>query len=65
MSYLVFDIGCIECGEESQPVGIFPTQQEAEAAKEAYITHEPNGFGRDWGRPEWGGKHSVEIFEIS
>ena len=62
--YLVFDIGCIECGEDSNAVGIFNTRKEAEASIKKYITNKPNENGRNWGRPEWHGEHSVEIFEI-
>ena len=63
-SYLVFDIGCIECGEESKPVGVFSSKKEAQKAVDKYLTNEPNEFGTRWGRPEWSGQHSVEIFPI-
>lgn len=62
--YLVFDIGCIECGESSKAVGLFKTKAEANKAVKKYITNEPNKFGTNWGRPEWIGQHSVEIFEL-
>lgn len=62
--YLVFDIGCIECGEESQPVGLFNTEKEAQEAKDKYVTDEPNEFGISWGRKEWNGQHSVKLFPI-
>ena len=29
--YLVFDVGCIECGESSAVVGIYATKDEAKA----------------------------------
>lgn len=58
--YLVFDIGCLECGESSKPVGLFSTQEEAQAAIDRYVTNEPG----TWGRAEWKGQHCVEIFEL-
>lgn len=58
-AYLVFDVGCIECGEGSSVVGIYKTEEEAQKAKDAYFNPD-EGFGR----PEWGGQHYVEIFEI-
>jgi hypothetical protein len=62
--FLVFDIGCIECDEDSQPVGIFDTMADAKKTIDKYITNEPNKFGSNWGRKEWNGQHSVEIFEV-
>lgn len=62
--YLAFDIGCIECGEDSNVIGLYATRKKAEQAIEKYITNEPNEFGTDWGRPEWRGQHICEIFEI-
>lgn len=62
--FLAFDVGCIECGEDSSPIGVFDTHMAAEAAIEAYLTGEPNGFGRSWGRPEWKGDHWPQVFEI-
>jgi hypothetical protein len=58
--YLVFDIGCIECGEASKPVGLYKTKAEAIAARDEY--RPPNIKG--WGRPEWRGQHAVEVFPI-
>jgi len=57
--YLAMDIGCIECGQESAVIGIFATEQEAEAAIEAYL--QP---GTNWGREEWTGSHHCEVFEV-
>lgn len=57
--YLLMDIGCIECGEASEPLGIFETLKEAEAFKEAYLQPDSS-----WGRKEWSGQHSLEIFEV-
>lgn len=57
--YLAFDIGCIECGEESGVVGIYPTELEAKAAITEYLDG-----GTSWGRTGWIGQHSVEVFEV-
>lgn len=62
--YLVFDIGCIECEEESAVVGVYTTRKKAKEAINKYITGEENEHGFDWGRKDWGGQHSVEIFEL-
>lgn len=60
MKYLAFDIGCIECGEDSAVVGIYDTHDEAKAAISAYV----DGSG-SWGRAGWHGQHSVEVFEVT
>ena len=53
--WLAFDIGCIECGEESAVIGTYATKEEAEAAcKAAQEAQEKN----------WRGQHSMEVFEI-
>ena len=65
IKYVVVDIGCIECGESSNVVGIFDTIEQAEESVKKYITNEPNEFGYDWGRKDWNGKHYVEIFEVA
>lgn len=55
MKFLAFDIGCIECGEESAVIGLFATKEAAEAAcKEASKKQKEN----------WHGQHSMEVFEI-
>ena len=33
--WLAFDIGCIECGEYSTPIGLFPTEAKAQEAADA------------------------------
>jgi len=58
--YLAFDIGCIECGEDSAVIGVFKTRDEADKAAIEYVTSD----GLGWGRPEWGGQHRQEVFEI-
>jgi len=57
--YLVFDIGCLECGQDSKPVGFYKTREEANKVAEEYANKDD-----DWGRPEWFGQHSVEVFEV-
>ena len=37
MFYAVVDIGCSECGESSNLVGIFTSKEKAQAAKKDYI----------------------------
>ena len=57
--YLVMDIGCLECGEDSKIVGVFAEKWDAGLAQENYTDDESR-----WGRPEWHGQHSVEIHDI-
>ena len=54
MKYLLFDVGCIECGEESGVVGVFTAKEVAE--KHAEALNKGHGFT--------GGQHSYEIFEL-
>lgn len=61
--FVLIDIGCIECGESSTFLGVYDTLDEAKAARDEYITNEPNEYGRKWGRKEWMGQHSVDIFD--
>ncbi|WP_078547585.1 DUF7336 domain-containing protein [Litchfieldia alkalitelluris] len=37
MYFVVIDIGCTECGESSNLIGIFTSKERAQAAKETYI----------------------------
>lgn len=54
--YLAFDIGCIECGEESIPLGLFDTEAEAKKiCDKAKKIQEAN----------WHGQHSFEVFNLS
>lgn len=53
--WLAFDVGCIECGEESSIIGTFATQQEAEQA--ACIAQEAQN-------KNWKGQHSMEVFDL-
>lgn len=52
--YLLFDVGCIECGESSDVVGVFTAREVAEAHAEKL--NKDHGFT--------GGQHSYEIFEL-
>lgn len=56
--FLVFDIGCIECGESSAVVGIYDSREEADAAKVARADGDRDGnyFA--------GGQHIVAVFEL-
>lgn len=54
IKYLVFDIGCMECGESSQVVGLYPTKEEAEDhAATYYLVH-----------TDWHGEHRIDVFEL-
>lgn len=57
--YLVMDIGCIECGEESSIVGLFERREDADKAMVDYIDDDTL-----WGKEEWNGQHSIDIFDI-
>lgn len=54
--WLVFNIGCIECGVSSNVVGVYRT--EAEADKVAETLNE----ALDW---RGGGQNSYEVFDLS
>jgi hypothetical protein len=36
MMWLVFDIGCNECGESSSVVGVYATEEEASRVRDEY-----------------------------
>jgi hypothetical protein len=55
VKYLAFDIGCIECDEDSAVIGVFATKEAAEAACEAARVKQ---------EAEWHGQHSMEVFEL-
>lgn len=57
--YLVFDIGCIECCQRSQPVGTYDTLEEAEKSIDEYLDG-----GTRWGRTGWFGQHEVKIYDL-
>jgi hypothetical protein len=54
--YLAFDIGCIECGEESQVIGIYSRRSEAQDAA---------AKAREKQAKNWEGQHSFEVFTIN
>lgn len=56
MKYVVVDIGCIECGEESSVLGIFQDKETAEKVAEKYKKIQ---------RENWTGQHYFEIFEVN
>ena len=60
IKYLVIDIGCLECDQKSSVIGIFDTKKEAKETMGNYLDEEDN----KWGRKEWTGQHSLEVFEI-
>lgn len=52
--WVAIDIGCIECGQDSSVIGIYPSPDEAEAA-----LIEP----RKEQEADWHGQHSFEVHE--
>ena len=52
--WLVFDVGCIECGEDSNVVGTY--QDEAEARAVARTVDKTCGWR--------GGQHEFEVFDL-
>lgn len=57
--FLAMDIGCIECGEGSDVIGVYKTLKEAEQAIKDYLDPDES-----WGKKGRIGQHSEEIFEI-
>lgn len=53
--WLAFDIGCIECGENSAVIGTYPTEEEARAAAESEAERQA---------ADWHGQHSMEVFDL-
>ena len=54
--WLVFNVGCIECGVSSNVVAIYPTEQEANAVAEKL--NEVHSWRE-------GGQNSYEVFELN
>lgn len=54
-AYLAFDIGCIECGEESRVIGTFKTRKGAESACAKASKKQ---------KENWEGEHYMQVFEI-
>lgn len=40
-NYVLVDIGCYECGEDSYVIGVFETEDEAQAEKASYEERRP------------------------
>ena len=54
--WLVFNVGCIECGVSSNVVAVYPTEQEANAVAEKL--NEVHSWRE-------GGQNSYEVFELN
>ncbi len=55
VTWLAFDIGCLECGEDSGILGIYDHKKEAEAACARAKKRQ---------RDRWHGQHSMEVFAL-
>lgn len=55
--WVVIDIGCFECGVGTEPIGIFTTRDQAQAAADA--RNAETNYWRD------GGQTSCEVFEMN
>lgn len=55
MFYVAVDIGCIECGEPSNVIGIFTNKEQAKAICEEYKRRYDEHHS---------GQHEFEIFEV-
>lgn len=53
--FVAVDIGCIECGEESAVLGVFTTEEKAEAVLNDHRIRQ---------NKNWRGQHSFECFEV-
>lgn len=53
--WLAFDIGCIECGEGSSVIGVYKTEEAADAACDKEEERQ---------KANWGGEHRMESYEI-
>jgi len=54
--WLAFDIGCIECGESSNVIGIYASREGAQAAADAAEKAQLE---------DWHGQHSMEVFDLA
>lgn len=67
MSFVLVDIGCIECGEETSILGIYATLDDGLAAvKEQAVKHKQpaSADGRSTGYFNYG-QHSIELLEFN
>lgn len=55
MKYVVLDIGCIECGEQSAILGIFDDKKKAQKVRDKYSEIQEDN---------WHGQHFFEIVEV-
>ena len=56
IKFLAFDVGCLECGEDSNVIGFFNNEKEAEdACNKASAKQHQN----------WHGQHDFRVFDIS
>ena len=53
--YVLVDIGCIECGEESAVIGIYTSKKKAQRIRREHEKRQ---------NESWNGQHIFEIFEI-
>lgn len=59
--FVLVDVGCIECGEGTEAIGVYRTKKVADEAFRAYIAEK----GADqWGYYFDGGQHNIEILEV-
>lgn len=54
--YLVFDVGCMECGESSGVVGIYATEDEAKAERAVAMER--------WAA-DWHGQHDFLVIDLA
>jgi hypothetical protein len=53
--FVAVDIGCIECGEETNVLGVFINRQKAQSVLNKHKKRQNNN---------WVGQHSFELFEL-
>jgi hypothetical protein len=55
MLYVAVDIGCLECGEGSAVLGVFTTEERAQAVCDDHAERQAKG---------WRGQHDFAVFPI-
>jgi hypothetical protein len=55
MFYVAVDVGCIECGEYSNVLGIFTTESKAQEVVDDHCNRQ---------KDNWCGEHSFKVFEV-
>ena len=43
--FILVRVGCIECGEPSKLIGVYPTREAAGSAARSYLEHRDVGYG--------------------